>query len=127
MVELTLSNPDAGTKAIYGLKGEDSTYMLGGYTNTNTMDGAKRLVSTKELTPGSIEVTVSNNMGDPVQPEFEFVQACANSLNETVATFATVNGIVYQGSGQIEGDLSMSGKDSKFTFKMLFGAGIQQQ
>lgn len=118
MLELTLSNADAGSKHIYGLKGEESTYTLQGFANDIVIDGGGRLVVDKELTPGSIECTVSNDMGNATA-EFEFVQACCNSVNVVTATFALSNGMIYSGGGAIQGQPELNGKKSKFTFKMF--------
>ena len=124
MQELTLSNPNVGQKQIYGLKGESSTYNLGGYTNTNTVDGGRRLVSAKTLDAGSIECVVSDDMADA--QEYEFCQACSDSTTETTVTFTNANGITYGGTGQFEGQISLSADKCSFNFKMLFGAGISK-
>ncbi len=51
------------------------------------------------------------------QSELEFVKACQSSLQESTFTFANTNGVIYGGLGVIVDEVSLSGKDSKFSFK----------
>ncbi len=126
IMEMVISNPDAGTQPLYGMKGEDSTWKKGGFENEMKPDSGGRAIVSKDIVAGFIEATISNDMSS-LNSEFEFIQNVANSLKGSTATFATANGITYRGTdGSIEGEVTMSGMNSTFQFKMMFPKGIEK-
>ena len=125
--KITAQHPTVGTAVFYGVSGESSTYMLGGMQNTDTgkVDGAGRLLNEKMMIPGSIELTVSNDMSAPL-PELEFVQRCTKATQECKFTVEHINGTAYGGSGLFVGDYSLDGKASTFKLKIQSGKGFER-
>ena len=128
VVEVSFSNANVGSGFFYVVAGEDSTFVPGGYENddNSAINGAKQLLITKTLKPGTCEFVASNDMNnDP--PDVDTAKALQNDLTDTVWTIAHSNGNTYKGSGVIVGSLSASGKDSKFTIKLASGSGFTKQ
>lgn len=125
LVDLKIINPDAGSFTFYGVKGEESTYILGGYENEDNgaVDASGALMITKDIKTGSIEGTFSNNMG-ATMPALEFAQAVQNSLNESTVVFTNVNGVPYGGTGTIVGEVSLNAYKNTISFKMRSGLGF---
>ena len=118
IVSASMSNADAGTKFFQGIKDEDTTYELPGYTQETMPDAAGNLVTNMQPKLGSMELTCSN---DPTEgtPAFEFLQNCMNSTNENTVRFACIGGWVYSGSGRIEGNPQLSGNKLTVQFKVV--------
>jgi hypothetical protein len=128
LVDMKIVNPDAGAFTFYGVKGETSTYILGGYENEDNkaMDASGALLITKDIKPGSIEGVFSNNMTSSGSA-FEFAQAVQNSLNESTITFSNVNEVVYGGSGTIVGEISLDAYKGTISIKCVSGLGFTKQ
>lgn len=126
--ELSISNPDAGAALIEGINTETSNVILGGFQNDDNgkVGGNGTLIISKERKPGSLQITVANNMG-AADPQFEFCQRVQNSLNESTFTFSYHNGAVYSGSGTIVGEVTLDTKASTFSFKVASGKGFVLQ
>ena len=128
LTDLKITNPDAGSFTFYGMKGEDSTYILGGFENEDNgaVDGSGALVITKDIKIGWIQGTFSNNMG-ATMPALEFAQAVQNSLNESTIVFTNINGVTYGGSGTIVGEVSLNANKNTISFKCRSGLGFTKQ
>lgn len=126
IVACSISNPDVGTKFFNGIKDEDTMYELGGYTNENTVDAAFTLVTNMQPKAGSMEMTCSNDPTNSL-PEFEFLQGCMNSINESTIRFSCIGGWNYAGSGRVEGNPQLSGNKLTIQFKVVSGAGFELQ
>ena len=128
LLTLTINNPDAGLFTFYGMKGEESTYILGGLENDDNeaVDASGELVLTKDLKQGSCEGTFSNNMG-ATMPALEFSQLVQNSLNLSIITFTNVNQVTYSGKGTIVGKVSLNAYKNTISFKVVSGLGFTQQ
>lgn len=126
--ELMLSNPDVGTKYLYGVEGESNTYELGGLVNKAdpAVNGNFQLMVEKQLVAGKMETTVSNDEALDVS-EFEFVMACAASLKDTVAVFTNTNGVRYSGTVAIVDTPSLDATKSRFVLKLASGQGFVRQ
>ena len=119
LIEIACTNADAGNKTLYGVASEDSTLVVQGLKNDDNgaIDGAGRLIVSKNLKPGTFEGTISNNMADST-PELEYVQACMNSVNPTSFVFGWTNGKNYGGDGVFSGEPQVSGNKATFTTKI---------
>lgn len=128
VVEMVISNDDAGTARLFGVAGEDSTFIKGGLKNEDNgaMDGGGRLLISKNRKPGSVEATFSSNMAASV-PEFDFVQRVQASLKESVITVQLANDETWSGRGVVVGEPQLSGNKSTFTLKIVSGAGFNLQ
>ena len=118
--ELQISHPEAGLKVFYGIKDEDSTYVLAGYTSDNIADGGGNIVRNMQPELSYVECTCSNDMAETLSA-FEFLQICRNSLLPLTATFTGVNQITYSGSGVLDGQVMLSGNKSTMQFKIVSG------
>lgn len=128
IVEITFANDSVGNGRFYGVAGEDSTFMAGGFANedNSAVDGAGRLILSKNRKPGSFEVTVSNDTSSTV-PEFDFVRRLKNSLDETTWTVQLSSDAIWAGVGSIVGEPSLSGNKATFQFKVVSGLGFVLQ
>jgi hypothetical protein len=118
MKDLKLSNADAGDKRFFGVKEEESTYTLPGYVTTNTVASDGTIISTKNPKTGGFKTVIYNNMAE-LAPAFEFLQAISNSLNPVSMTIKNTNGIIYSGTGAIEGEVSLDTMKSTISFEMV--------
>lgn len=123
--ELIISHPTAGNKTFYGIKGEDSTYILGGYTKENTVAANGALISNMQPQQGSFKCTTYSDMSETV-PAFEYLQSIMNDPQEATVSFTNANGISYGGSGTIEGTPELSGNNMSVQFEFVSGAGFTQ-
>lgn len=126
--EISYSNPDVGSGFFYGVEGETGTYTLGGLVNKADpmVNGNFALMIEKQVIAGTIEMTVSNDMGKDT-PDLETAYALAGSLKDTTWTFANTNGEVYTGKGAIVDTPSADGNKSSFTLKVAAGEGFVKQ
>jgi hypothetical protein len=127
ILELRYDNPDVGVGEFFGVDTETGTYILGGLVNKTDpqIDGGFNLIVEKMIAPGSIEMTVSNDMSASA-PSFERAFALASSLNDTTWTFANSNGSIYKGVGVIVDTPTLDGNKSSFTLKIVSGKGFTQ-
>ncbi len=126
--EISFNNPDVGTGFFYGVEGETGTYVLGGLLNASDpdIDGSFTLVVEKKIVPGSIDMTVSNDMSAD-NPAFENAYALSKSNNETTWTFSNTNGEIYTGTGIIVDTPSLDGNKSRFSLMVRSGKGFVKQ
>lgn len=125
MKELIITHPTAGTKRFYGIKSEESTYILGGYTKENTVASNGKLISNMQPQMGSFKCTTYSDMSEAI-PAFEFLQLCMNSPLEFTVDFTNANTIAYSGSGTIEGTPELSGNNMSVQFECVSGEGFTQ-
>lgn len=123
MKELIISHPTAGNMTFSGIKGEDSTYILGGYTKENTVAADGTLISNMQPQVGSFKCTTYSDMSKTV-PQFEYLQSIMNSTEEATVSFANANGFSYGGKGTIEGTPELSGNNMSVQFEFVSGAGF---
>jgi hypothetical protein len=88
----------------------DASLVLGGYTNEKKAngDGSSRNVKVRRLggTKGLI-LSVDNERGDQ-----EFLKECADALTDFDTDITLVDGVVYSGACQIEGEFEYKTMDS---------------
>jgi hypothetical protein len=127
LLKMQIQHPTVGTAVLYGVQGEDNTYMLGGKQNEDNgiVDGAGRLLISKSLKPGYVQGTFSNDMSAAL-PEFEFMQRIANSTEEAKITITNINGTDYGGKGTVVGEVTLNGKAATFSLKMVSGLGFEK-
>jgi hypothetical protein len=128
IVSVGFSNITVGKSILFAVAGEDSTFVLGGYEvdDNGAVDGAGRLIVSKNRKPGTFECTISNDMSANT-PEFEYCKKLANNNQETTWTILLSNDAKYSGSGVIPGTISLSGNKATFNLKVVSGFGFTKQ
>jgi hypothetical protein len=103
---------------------EDVTQMLGGFSNETKLagDGSGRQI--KKRVPWSIKSL--KLICDPEREDTEYLQALADESNFVPITMKLVDGTIYGGQGQIEGDIEWSSQDSSASIE-LKGPGKLEQ
>ena len=97
---------------------------LGGDNNDVLMngDGSGRLIKT--LMPWTADgITIKN---DHEKKDHEFIQEAANRNTFGAITIGMTSGAIYQGDGQITGEITASSKNATVTFSVK-GTGILTQ
>lgn len=120
MKDLKLSNADAGDKRFFGIKEEGSTYTLPGYTKANVAASNFNIISTMNPDLGGFKCVCYNDMSE-LNAAFEYLQNIANSLQPTTMTIKNTNGIIYGGTGTIEGKPELDTMKSTISFEMVSG------
>ena len=100
---LTIANDNVGTRTFNVQSDQSITPDLGGYTNARQINGngtghSKKAAKPWELAGLQLEY-------DPENGDQEFLQDIADSAIDSVVTWQHIDGYVYQGKGQIEGDI----------------------
>jgi hypothetical protein len=103
--------------------GEDVELMLAGYSNESRPAGSGNMLTKKVAKLGNITLPL---VLDPLKQDLEFLQDVANRLDSVPVVAAFVIGTVYQGVGQIEGDLKYASQDGRADVEMML-QNVEQQ
>lgn len=105
-LELTVQHPTVGSLALAVKAEEDVNVDKGGYSSTTVMNGNGTGHQQKTAKPWRITgLMLESEPGDGV---LEFVQAVQDAPEAAVFTWQHINGTIYKGSGNFEGDLQMN-------------------
>lgn len=105
ILEVTFNNADVGTGSFRPKAGEGNTFDPGGPRNADTKaitSQGKRIV-TKNMVPGFFQILLENDF--KVNKDIEKLAALAASLNPTTWTISHISGAIYQGEGDVSGDI----------------------
>jgi len=101
--ELTITHPTLGARSFAIQADQSVTLDLGGYTterqNNGNGTGHKKMTA-KMWEIGGLQAEV--NLGDG---DLEFLQSLQNDPEDATIVWDHITGIVYRGTGSIEGDL----------------------
>lgn len=102
-LELKIQHPTAGSRDLFVQSDQDITLDPGGYTGERQNNG--NLTGHKKMTAKSWEIAGLQIEFSPGDGTIEFLQAVSNSPDDAVVTWQHITGVVYVGSGSIEGDI----------------------
>ena len=125
ITEINFSNDEVGSGTLRCKAGETSTFDLGGFRNETTTDGAGGAIVKKNRAPWMFEVTASWDMN--TRQDMEALVKLAESLSETTWDITHVNGSVYSGVGNVEGDLQGDGGEGTIALSVKGGGKLQRQ
>lgn len=106
VTEITINNPDLGTRAFFPKAGESNSLIIGGVeiaddTSSVTSSGTPIYVGSMKL--GSLSVLIENDMVD--REDQVFLQALAGASSSSTFTVSIINGSVWKGQGRPVGTL----------------------
>lgn len=99
----------------------DSQRKLGGFENevASNGDGTARLLKTRvSWMLGDLTVSIDDLAGDP-----EFLQDLADGNDFFAVTISYASGAIYQGTGQIEGEVQTSSANATAALSLM-GTGV---
>ena len=125
VLEITYSNDTVGNGKFTVKAGETTTLDKGGKRNETTVDGRGKPIKVVTNAPWMFEGPIAVDLrGDE---EIEVCNQLNDSNDPTTWTFEHISGVIYQGVGNIEGDLVADLKAATLPLTIKGGGTLTKQ